>query len=157
MRLRPNPSLVISFIPISLWQLNVLLAVGCMNCKMLFYKNSKNFRTPYTFVKIISLYYSGWEERVLKKSMFDMEPRNVVDIISYSICCPIGEGFIKQILRGLVFVYLKEITKLSSRCCKYSKLNSCQSFSLEEPLIARVIARAALYCIDSSLWWKELL
>ena len=31
---------------------------------------------------IIPLNYSGREERVLKKSMFDIEPRNVVDIIS---------------------------------------------------------------------------
>ena len=78
-----------------------------------FLKKSKTFRTPYTFVKIIPLYYSGREERVLKKSMFDIEPRNVVDIISCSICCPSGGDFIKQILRGLIFSYLKEIANFS--------------------------------------------
>ena len=32
-----------------------------------FLKKSETFRTAYTFVNIISLYYSGREERVLKK------------------------------------------------------------------------------------------
>ena len=39
--LKPNPSLVISFILIGLWQLKVLLRVGCMNCKMLFLKRAR--------------------------------------------------------------------------------------------------------------------
>ena len=41
--LKPNLSLVISFIPIGLWQLKVLLGVGCMNCKMLFLKRARLF------------------------------------------------------------------------------------------------------------------
>ena len=57
--------------------------------------------------------YSGREERDLKKSMFDIVPRNIVDIISCSICCPSGEDFIKQILRGLIFSDLKEVAKFS--------------------------------------------
>ena len=39
--LKPNLSLVISFIPIGLWQLKVLLGVGRMNCKMLFLKRAR--------------------------------------------------------------------------------------------------------------------
>ena len=39
--LKPNLSLVISFIPIGLWQLKVLLGVGRMNCKMLFLKKAR--------------------------------------------------------------------------------------------------------------------
>ena len=38
---RPNLSLVISFIPIGLWHLKVLLGVGGMNCKMLFLKRAR--------------------------------------------------------------------------------------------------------------------
>ena len=64
-------------------------------------------------MKVISLHYSGWEEQVLKKSMFDIESRSVVDIISCSICCPSGTDFIKQILKGLIFTYPKEIAKSS--------------------------------------------
>ena len=45
--------------------------------------------------------------------MFDSEPRNVADIISCSVCCPSGGDFIKEILRGLVFSYLKKIAKFS--------------------------------------------
>ena len=45
--------------------------------------------------------------------MFDIKHRNVVDIISYSICCPNGGDFIKEILRGWIFSYLKEIAKFS--------------------------------------------
>ena len=39
--LKPNLSLVTSFIPIWLWKLKVLLGVGRMNCKMLFLKRAK--------------------------------------------------------------------------------------------------------------------
>ena len=45
--------------------------------------------------------------------MSDIEPRNVVDFISCSIRCPSGWDFIKQILTGLIFSYLKEIAKFS--------------------------------------------
>ena len=41
--LKPNLSLVISFIPIGLWQLKVLLGVRSMNCKMLFLKRAMKF------------------------------------------------------------------------------------------------------------------
>ena len=78
-----------------------------------FLKKSETFRTPYTFVKIIPLDYRRREERVLKKIMFDIEPRNVADIISCSVCCPSGGDFIKEILRGLIFSYLKKIAKFS--------------------------------------------
>ena len=39
--LKLNLSLVISFTPIGLWQLEVLLGVGCMNWKMFFFKRAK--------------------------------------------------------------------------------------------------------------------
>ena len=45
--------------------------------------------------------------------MFDTEPRNVADIISCSVYCPSGRDFIKEILRGLIFSYLKKIAKFS--------------------------------------------
>ena len=69
-----------------------------MNYKNAFLKKSETFRTPYTFVKIVPLNYSGREGRVLKKSMFDIEPRNLVNIISCSICCPSGGHHISSIL-----------------------------------------------------------
>ena len=53
--------------------------------------------TSYTFVNITSLNYSGREERVFKRSMFGIEARNFVDIISCSIYCPSGDDFVKQI------------------------------------------------------------
>ena len=65
--------------------MKVLLGVGRVNSKMLFLKTA--------------LDYSGREERVLKKIMFDIEPRNAADIISCSVCCPSGGDFIKEILR----------------------------------------------------------
>ena len=74
---------------------------------------SETLKTVYTFINIIPLAYSRREERVLKKSIFDIEPRNVVDIIYCSIFCPTGRDFIKEILRGLIFSYLKEIAKFS--------------------------------------------
>ena len=65
--------------------MKVLLGVGRVNSKMLFLKTA--------------LDYSGREERVLKKIMFDIEPRNAADIISCSVGCPSGGDFIKEILR----------------------------------------------------------
>ena len=44
--------------------------------------------------------------------MFDIEPRNVADILSGSLACPSDRDFIKEILRGLIFSYLKKIAKL---------------------------------------------
>ena len=45
--------------------------------------------------------------------MFDIEPKNVADIISCSVCYPSGGDFIKEILWGLIFSYLKKIAKSS--------------------------------------------
>ena len=45
--------------------------------------------------------------------MFNIEPRNVADIISCSVYSPSGRDFIKEILRGLIFSYLKTIAKFS--------------------------------------------
>ena len=47
------------------------------------------------------------------KIMFDIEPTNAADIISCSVCSPNGRDFIKEILRGLIFRYLKKIAKFS--------------------------------------------
>ena len=77
-----------------------------MNCKMLFLKRAK-------LSELLLLNYRGWEERVLKKSMFYIKLRTVVDIISCSMCCPSDGDFIKQILMRLTFSYLKEIAKFS--------------------------------------------
>ena len=43
-----------------------------------------------------------------KKSMFDIEPRNTADIISCFVCCPRGGDFIKEIIMGMAFSYLKK-------------------------------------------------
>ena len=45
--------------------------------------------------------------------MLDSEPRNVADIISCSVCCPSGGNFIKEVLRELIFSYLKKLAKFS--------------------------------------------
>ena len=74
-----------------------------MNCKNALLQKSKTFRTSYTFIKIIPVDYRRREEQVIKKSMFDIEPRNVADIISCSISYLSGGDFIKQMLSGLIF------------------------------------------------------
>ena len=56
----------------------------------------------------------GGKSKFFKKNLiFDIVRRNVVDITSSSIRCPSGGDFIKQIFRGLIFSYFKEITKFS--------------------------------------------
>ena len=101
-------------------------------------------RTPYTFVKIIPLDYSGREEQVFKKIMFEFEPRNVANIISCFVCCPSGGDFIREILRGLIDL-------------RIPNLILDKVFPRKSLFIAPAIVRAALYCIDSSFRWKELL
>ena len=39
--------------------------------------------------------------------MFEIKPRNFFNIISCLMCCPSDGDFIKEILRGLIFSYLK--------------------------------------------------
>ena len=65
--LKPNLSLVISFIPIGLWQLKVLLGVGCMNCKMFFLKR---VRLSELLVLLSRLFHSitvEWKNEFLKR------------------------------------------------------------------------------------------
>ena len=42
--------------------------------------------------------------------MLEIEPRNVADILSCSVCCPSGEDFVKEILSELI---LKKVAKFS--------------------------------------------
>ena len=60
--------------------------------------------------------------------MFDIEPRNVAGIISCSVCCPSGEDFIKEILRRLIFSYLKKIATIGL-------LRELQNILPREPLL----------------------
>ena len=124
--LKPNPSLAISFIPVGLWQLKVLLRVGCMNCKMFFLKRSKLLELLILLSTLLHSVTVDGKNEFLKKRMSDIELRDFVDIIWCSICCPSGGAFIKQILGELIFSYLKEIAKLLNhqRCYKDSKPNS---------------------------------
>ena len=98
-------SLLISFILIGLWQ----LGIGRMNCKMLFLKRARLWEL---FILLSRLFHSI-AERALKKIMFDIEHRIVADVISCSVCWTSGGDFIKEILRGLSFSYLKKIAKFS--------------------------------------------
>ena len=101
--LKPNLSPVTSFIPTGLWQLKVLSGVGRMNWKMLFLKKSETFRTSYTFKLFHSITVDRKNEFL---NMFDIEPRNVADIISCSVC-PSGGDFIKEIKWCLLHIVLE--------------------------------------------------
>ena len=111
--IKPKPSLVISFIPIGLWQLKVLLGVGHINCKMLFWKRTNFSELLILFSRLFHSITVDGKNEFFKKNMFKIEPRNVVHIISCSICSPSGGDFIKQILGEFIFSYLKEIVKFS--------------------------------------------
>ena len=95
-----------------------------MNCKMHFLKRAKLSELVILLSRLFHSFTVDFS--FLKKVCYDIEQRNVVDIISCSICCPIGGDFIKQIFRGLIFSYFKEIAKFSkpTRCFKDSKPNS---------------------------------
>ena len=132
--LKPNLSLVISFIPIGLWQLKVLLGVGRMNCKLLFLKRAKLLEflmISYGFD--YSLDCTGREKRVLKKGMFDTEPSNVFDIVSCSVCFPshdkvFGVTSRFQIIHfRLVYLVLLQYTSKSSwNLAHYIKLQKVE-------------------------------
>ena len=83
-----------------------------MNCKMLFLKRAKLSELLILLSRLFHSITVDGKNELLKK-MFDIEPRNVVDIISCSVCCPSGGDFIKEVLRGLIFSYLKKTAKCS--------------------------------------------
>ena len=94
--LKPNLSLLISFIPIELWQLKVLSGVGQTNCKILFFKRAR-------LSELITL-----SSRLFHSSTVDgkNEFLKKVAVIIYFVCNPSSGDFIKEILWGLVFSYL---------------------------------------------------
>ena len=84
-----------------------------MNCKMLFLKRARLSELLILLSRLLNSITVDWKNEFLKKNMFDIEPTNVADIISCSVCCPSGGDFIKEILRGLIFSYLSKIAKFS--------------------------------------------
>ena len=95
-----------------------------MNCKMFFLKRAKLSELRiFLSTSFHSITVDGKNE-FLVLSMLESEPRNVVHIMSCSLCCPSGGDFIRQILRGLIFSYLKEIAKFSKLTPLDSKPNS---------------------------------
>ena len=106
--LKLNLSVVISFIPIGSWQLKVLLGVGRINCKIFFLKRVRLSELLIILSRLFHSIIVDGKNDVLKK---DIEPKNVVNITSCTLCCPSGGDFIKQILRRLSSSYLKEIAK----------------------------------------------
>ena len=109
--LKPNVSLVISFIPIGLWQLKVLLGVGRVNCKMFFLKRARHSELVILLSRLFQSNTVDGKNKLLR-NIFDIEGSNVADIISCSVCCPIGGHSIKEILRELIFSYLKKNSKV---------------------------------------------
>ena len=92
--------------------MKVLFGDAGISCKMLFLKGAK---LSGLLIHLSRLFHSitvdGKKEFL--KNMSNIELGNVVDIFSCSICVPSGGDFIKQILRGFIFSYLKEIAKFS--------------------------------------------
>ena len=80
-----------------------------MNCKMFFLKRAKLYKLFILLSRLTQLTQSRLAQSTqlqltggtnFKKSMCEIELRNVVNFISCSMCCPSGGDFIKQILRG---------------------------------------------------------
>ena len=105
--LEPNLSLVISFIPIGLWQLKILLGVGRMNRKMLFLTRARLSGLLILLPRLFHSITEGGKNEFLKKLCLTLN-LNVADIISCSGCWPSGGDFIKEILRVLIFSYPKK-------------------------------------------------
>ena len=61
-----------------------------MNYKMLFLKIAKLSEFVIPLSRLFHLITVNRKNEFLKKSMFDIEPRNLVDIISCSVCIPSG-------------------------------------------------------------------
>ena len=109
--LKPNLRLVISFIPIGLWQLKVLLGVGRMNCKMLFWKRA---RISELLILLPRLFHSITVHRrneFLKKLCLTLNLGMllILLLVRYALLV-VG---ICEILRGLILNYLKKIAKFS--------------------------------------------
>ena len=104
--LKLNLSLVISFTPIGLWQLEVLLGVGCMNWKMFFFKRAKLSELLTHLSRLFHSISVDRKNELLKKVWLTLN-RGMLSTLSLVLCCPSGWDFIKQILKGLIFSYLE--------------------------------------------------
>ena len=93
-----------------------------------------------------------------KKKKFYIENGNAV-YIPWSMSWASYRKYMEKVLRMFVLKNLYKKTNLLYKCpsLRGSKPNSYDIFSLDVVLIAPVIARQALYSIDSNLSQKELL
>ena len=91
--------------------MKVLLGIGRMNCKMLFLKRARLSELLILLSRLFHLNTVDGKNKLLK-NIFNVEGSNVADIISCSVRCPIGGHYIKEILRELIFSYLKKNNKV---------------------------------------------
>ena len=111
--LKPNLSLVISFIPIGLWQLKVLLGVGRMNCKMLFLKKAKFLELLVLFSRLFHSIRVDGKNEFLKKVCLTLN-RGVLSILFLVLYAVLVMGiFLNRYLGDWFLVNFKEKAKFS--------------------------------------------
>ena len=105
--LKPDLSLVISFIPIGLWQVKVLFGDDCINCKMFFLKREKLSELLILLSRLFNSFTVGGKNEFLKKVCLTLNQGmfSVLFLVLYSV-------LVVGILSNR-YLYFKEIAMFS--------------------------------------------
>ena len=156
--LKPNLNLVNNLTPLGLWQLKTVLPEGRVKFKSVFLKIFKLSELQIFMSSLFHLITAEGKKEFWKKLCFTLNRGILLVFLVLYVLTEVG------IILNRYFghLYLKILKKQHSFLyhllfSRVSKPSSSYSFSLDVPLIAPVIANAALYWIESSFWWNEAL
>ena len=116
--LKSNLSLVISFIPIGLWQLKVLLGVGRMNCKMLFLRRVKLSELVIPLSRLFHSITLDGKNKLLKKICLTLN-LGMLSILFLVLYAVLAVGVLFDIYLGDWFLVIlkKQQSFLNHRRC----------------------------------------
>ena len=141
-----------------LWQLKIVLSEGRMKFKIVFLKIFKLSELRMFRSSLFHSITAEGNKKFRKKLCFTLNREILLVFLVLFILTEAG------IILNRYFghLYLKILKKQHSFLyhllfLRVSKPSLSYSFFLDVPLIASVIANAALYWTESSLWWNEAL
>ena len=155
--LSPGRSLVSNFTPIGFWQPKILFSVGFMNLGFFYLKMLSVSKLQMLETNVFHSIMVDGKYEFFKNWCFTLIWRIFCAflVLNWQFDC----GIISKRFFWHRFLYiLKKQHCFLHQCPSWRdfKPSSWQIFSLNVPLNAPVIAKAALYCRDSFFWWKEL-
>ena len=155
---KTNSNLVNNLTPLGLWQLKTVLPEGRMKFKIVFLKIFKLSELRMFRSSLFHSITAEGKKKFRKRLCFTLNREILLVLLVLYVLTEVGiilnryfgHLYLKILKKQHIFLY----HLLSSRV---SKPSLSYSFFLDVPLIASVIANAALYWKESSFWWNEAL